>query len=622
MSKLLLVLFVISLLPVVIMSFLSYSQARDAIYKRTINHLLSINQLKKMEIENWIHVNCTTLEILSGNPFLINEFTRYIRVKDHKENADLEYVSIPFVKCLMPVVNAGHFLEIFILDKDTGQVLISTDSRQERKYLDNRPFFLKGKEGTFVSSVNYSMTLREPAMNISTPLKDHHGQLIAILGGRVNLSPLSKIMESTSELSQSLDTYLVNSFNFFVTEPRFGDHYALRKSVHTKGVDLAMAQKSGVDFYNDYRDVPVIGAYEWIPEREFCLMTEIDQQEAFEPILTLKRNTMGLGAVVCFALILVSWASSRGLKHSLDRLIRCTQEIGRGNLDFKADIRTKDEIGELSDAFVLMAGQLKDTLVSKHDLEKEVEERKKVNFELQEALRELGQSNKSLEQFAYVASHDLQEPLRMVSSYTQLLQERYDSLLDEKGKKYIYYAVDGAARMQKLINDLLDFSRVTTRGQPFNITSSQEALDMALLNLSSAIIESGATVANDPLPQVKADKTQMALLFQNLISNAIKFRGQDSPRIEVSAEEDGHFWRFTVKDNGIGIDSTYKDKIFIIFQRLHTRQEYPGTGIGLAICKRIVERHGGNIWFESAIGKGTVFYFTIEKGELIDAQEK
>lgn len=237
--------------------------------------------------------------------------------------------------------------------------------------------------------------------------------------------------------------------------------------------------------------------------------------------------------------------------------------------------------------------------------------------ELTRSLGELERSNRELEQFAYVASHDLQEPLRMVSSYTQLLAQRYHGELDEKAHKFIDYAVDGAVRMQRLINDLLAYSRVSTRGKDFELSDSQGALNEALDNLKAAIDESGAEIHCELLPQVPADQTQLVQLFQNLVGNALKFRGSEAPRIEVAARDLGDDWRFAVRDNGIGVEAQYAEKVFVIFQRLHSRQEYPGTGIGLAICKRIVERHGGRIWFKSEPGRGSTFYFTLPKREAL-----
>ena len=233
--------------------------------------------------------------------------------------------------------------------------------------------------------------------------------------------------------------------------------------------------------------------------------------------------------------------------------------------------------------------------------------------ELKKALTDLERSNQELEQFAYVASHDLQEPLRMVASYTQLLEKRYKDQLDQDAKDFIGFAADGANRMQRLINDLLAYSRVGTRGKSLEPTDCHTMLGQAIANLSMVIEENHAVVTSDELPTVMADASQMVQLFQNLIGNAIKFRGEESPRIHVSALEKGNEWVFSVKDNGIGIEAQFSERIFIAFQRLHSREKYPGTGIGLAICKKIVDRHGGKIWVESELGKGSTFYFSIPK---------
>lgn len=245
----------------------------------------------------------------------------------------------------------------------------------------------------------------------------------------------------------------------------------------------------------------------------------------------------------------------------------------------------------------------------------DITERKRAEEELLRRTEELARSNQDLEQFAYVASHDLQEPLRAVAGPLQLLQRRYQGQLDARADEFIGHAVDGATRMQTLIDDLLAYSRVGRSGTAHQLTECEKALDQALKSLSVGLLEAGATVNRRALPTVIANPTQVALLFQNLVGNALKFRRRDvAAQIDVQAVRDGKDWVISVRDNGIGIDPQYFERIFLIFQRLHTRVEFPGTGIGLALCRRIVEQHGGRIWVESVPGSGTVFFFTLDAG--------
>jgi PAS domain S-box-containing protein len=245
---------------------------------------------------------------------------------------------------------------------------------------------------------------------------------------------------------------------------------------------------------------------------------------------------------------------------------------------------------------------------------RDVSERKAAEEALERHVRDLARSNADLEQFAYVASHDLQEPLRMVSSYTQLLAMEYRGKLDEDADRYIEFAVDGVKRMQSLINDLLIYSRVGTRPGDLSLTNVNTVADKVLGDLRLAIEDSGGEATRDELPCVWADRVQLSQLLQNLVANGIKFAGEAPPRVHISARRGEGEWIFSVRDNGIGIDSRHFERIFLIFQRLHSRRKYSGTGIGLAICKKIVERHGGRIWVDSRPGEGTTFLFTLPDG--------
>ena len=279
-------------------------------------------------------------------------------------------------------------------------------------------------------------------------------------------------------------------------------------------------------------------------------------------------------------------------------MTRAADLFRRGKLDQRVPVTSSDEIGRLSDSFNEMASSIQNANAV---LEEQIAAR----------TAELTRSNKDLEQFAYVASHDLQEPLRMVSSYTQLLARRYQGQLGKDADEFIEFAVDGARRMQGLINDLLQYSRIGSQGGKFTRIDSAAALDDALGVLSTAIDEAGAAVEKVNLPEIVADEAQMSQLFQNLVGNAIKYRSEAAPMIRVCAERLRDCWQFEVNDNGIGVDPAFTERIFTIFQRLHSREEYEGSGIGLAISKRIVERRGGTIWMKSKPGIGSSFFFTV-----------
>jgi PAS domain S-box-containing protein len=236
-----------------------------------------------------------------------------------------------------------------------------------------------------------------------------------------------------------------------------------------------------------------------------------------------------------------------------------------------------------------------------------------IRDELEETVKKLETSNKDLEQFAYTASHDLQEPLRMISSFIQLLEKNYKDKLDEDGLEYIGFVVDGAQRMRELINDLLLFSRVTTAAGKFEQLDLNKLLDEVLFNLEIAIEENNAVIRSDPLPVIFGDYSQMVQVFQNIIGNAIKYRSTKTPEIQISARKQDDYWLFSVKDNGIGLKPQFSSQIFEIFRRLHNRDEYEGTGMGLAITKKVIEKHGGQIWVESEPDEGSTFYFTIPK---------
>ncbi|MFJ3704424.1 MULTISPECIES: CHASE3 domain-containing protein [Streptomyces] len=317
------------------------------------------------------------------------------------------------------------------------------------------------------------------------------------------------------------------------------------------------------------------------------------------------RDWVLIALVAGFVLAVVSLSLllHRMVGRPLGALTSASDRVRSGAFTEKIDVRGPSDVRAVSQAAEAMRRRLVAELA-------ESQERETL---LAEQTTELRRSNSELEQFAYVASHDLQEPLRKVASFCQLLEKRYSAELDDRGRQYIDFAVDGAKRMQVLINDLLTFSRVGRVQQSWKPVDLDAALDRALTNLTLAVEESGAVVVREePLPELLGDSTSLTMVWQNLVGNAVKFRRPDVPcRIAVGCVREGDDWHLTVADNGIGIAPEFADKVFIIFQRLHARDEYEGTGIGLSLCRKIIEFHGGRIWLDPETAEGTLIHFTL-----------
>lgn len=328
---------------------------------------------------------------------------------------------------------------------------------------------------------------------------------------------------------------------------------------------------------------------------------------------TMRLNLIFLGIVAGLALAAAWTGGDFFVLRQVRGLVEAARRLSQGDLAARSGVAPgPEELGQLARSFDDMAASLQRNV---GDLQRAQAELKALNEELEQRVldrtAELRRSNEDLEQFAYVASHDLQEPLRMIASYLTLLRQREGSKLDPNSLQFIAFALDGATRMQHLIQDLLAYSRVGRQGGAFEPVDANEACAAALANLQAAIEKAGAEVTRDALPTVRGELSLLTQLFQNLVGNALKFHGEAPPKIHVGCQRKGAVWELAVSDNGIGIAPQDFERIFVVFQRLHSQEKFPGTGIGLSVCKKIVERHGGRIWVESKPGKGARFFFTI-----------
>ncbi|MDF1499645.1 MAG: ATP-binding protein [Anaerolineales bacterium] len=795
-TKLTIVFILLSIIPMAAIGYISFLNGERTIESQTFRHLIATNNLRHREFERWIADNKRQLRTLAQRP-LLRENVALLVGSDFALNPG-EPIQDPAIHSAYTQLIEDHLRiiaeepggveELSVIRATDGLIIASTDPSKEGLYRESETYFLRGKTVTYVDKVTYWPSLGSTAMHISTPISTPRGRTIAVLEGHADLAEMSDIISSFNELSQSEDTYLVNGSNFFVTEPRFGEGYALKKALYSSGVETCLAGSNGTGAYQDYRGVAVLGAYRWIPSLDLCILTEVDQSEAFAPIQALQRTIIGFGTAIAVLVTFLGVLFGQSLTRPLRQLERAARAIGEGDLDQTIDVHTPDEIGELANSFNEMvarltasnemvehslylmrsletAGQrlqrvhdegevyrtiaqeitalgyelvlmrmtsdgqhlklshitiaphllqeaerlaglsiegirepldsegligrvmrsrdplfiedmgeaLAETLgglsaktddkiialfglptaiyvplhtdaavfglmvvlgsdLAEHDVPaigtfagqvsnalenaRLYQELRAWGRELEERVDErtelLRRSNAELEQFAYVASHDLQEPLRSISGFLQLIERRYHQ---DEGREFIDRAVGAAQRMQALIEDLLEFSRVGTRAGDLAPVPAAKCVEAALYSLHQAIEDSGAKLTiQDDLPTVLADEAQLTRLFQNLIANAIKFRSERPPQICVAAHKEDGPWRFEVRDNGIGIKQEYHQRIFQVFQRLHSREDYSGTGIGLAIVKKIVERHGGQVWVDSEPGKGSTFYFTLEDG--------
>ena len=808
-QKLLIYFLPIAIIPLIIVVSINYASSYYYIRNALETHLSSINQLKISSFDRFVKTNTYLLESLCQRPLVIDN----LQIMLSDQVADEKYIdaknNLIYVHLNTNVVETGGIDTFSVLHPETGQIIASSNSQLIGKFRENENYFIYGKESTYIDEITYLVNEKRIVLHISSPIISPFGQLVGVLVGHVNLGELTDIIQKDTNSFSSQETYLVNQANLFITLPKHTDNLNYQVPVFTEGIDNCLEGQTGVKEYENYLGIPVIGSYEWVPDWQLCILTEVEQSVAMQPTEQLKNIYFVLLFLIIFIIFGLVVLFSKDFVRPIQKLNQGAKIIGLGNLDHRINLTASTEFIELSQSFNQMADNLqleqhqndlmlKELLHARINLENRVDERTKelkaaqedtmkmvedlrisrniafeneisfrtifedspiallekdasklkklidqlkdekqvsaeeilmnyreevenhinliklkhvnqaaiklyeakdekefiqkhsktaIDFEimlkeeiipilngktfirfegpkktfrgnniwtitnisipqgseqtlekilisiqditpiknvqnqLKEKAFELEKSNQELESFAYVASHDLQEPLRMVASYLQLIQKRYFNLLDKDGQEFIEYAIDGAKRMKKLINDLLQFSRIETRGQNFTDIDLNTVVNEVKLNLKDQIEKQEATIEATNLPHVFADYGQMVQLFQNIIGNGIKFHRDEKPVIKISYQNlnynknEKQQYEFTIEDNGIGISQEYFERIFVIFQRLHSQSEIEGTGIGLAIAKRIIERHSGKIWVESEPGNGSKFKFTLPSGK-------
>ncbi len=469
---------------------------------------------------------------------------------------------------------------------------------QDRKYFRDAVHTRSFSTGEYV----LGKQSQKPMFNFAYPVTDQNGDLLGVLEAGINLADFSRQIPKV-HLPPGASLTIVDHNGIILNDSDKGE-------LQGKGDDPALFADMAASKDEDRAITRSIGERRYILVYHGLRLSATGAPYLFVRLQVPEDTALAnvhhlvarnLGYMLAFALLAGLAAllfAHLGIVSPTRRLVAASERIAAGDLGSRVGIpHDNGELGLIARAFDKMSETL-----AKRDAERE------------EMSRRLKESNRELQQFAYIASHDLQEPLRTITSFIQLLARRYQGKLDKDADEFIGFVTDGARRMQQLIDDLLAYSHVESKGKPFVRFDGEAVLELTLANLRQAIAESGAIVTHDPLPSLWGDRTQMVQLFQNLIANAIKFRGSVPPLIHVGMTERPGEWEISVSDNGIGIDPACFERIFEIFQRLHSREQYAGTGIGLAMCRKIVERHGGRIGVTSEPGRGATFTCTISKG--------
>jgi PAS domain S-box-containing protein len=690
---------------------LAYNRGRESLRSATISELQATALEKEAALNTWIDEKQTDIVTLASDPAIVEDTDLLIAASPDSPASRELHDSL--IANIQPHMAGNEFLEISLLHPETGQVMASTDPREEGKFKEDHPYFINGRKGPYVQNFYFSPSTQAIAMTVSSPLYTDDKQLVGVLAARLNLDGLNAIIQRRTGLHESDEAYLVDRSSLFASQPRFiSDPAVLRREIHTQDLDNCLQQESGVIEANDYRGVPAFVVYHWLPKQKMCLVVKMDQSEAYSPIRRFGGTIAAISAIALLIAAALAFILARSMTRPILALQNGVTRLAEGELDLLLPETSKDELGQLATEFNKMAmalseqqtlirrraeqffnlsldllcminpsgrlldlnpawertlgyrreelrGQLFTNLVHPDDLAnvmsafprvtrdavgrfeircrhldgqyrwlawvvvastqdqllyaaaRDITERRLREEMLHQQTEELERSNRDLEQFAHVVSNDLQEPLRTVSHYLHLLDRRYHGRFQD-ADEFIGSALDGARQMKTLLSGLLAYSEVGLRNRDLSPILLDEVFGRVMQSLFLVSQESGAVITHDPLPQVLGDESQLAQLLENLIGNALKFHGAEPPRIHIGVRQTGEQWLFFVRDHGIGIDPQYMDRVFVIFQRFHNRTEFPGIGVGLALCRRIVERHGGRIWVDSETGKGTTFYFTLQ----------
>lgn len=587
-KKLAILFLLFAIFPMSVVGYLSYAQSRRTIEMEMFNHLVATNILKEAEFGRWIGKNRAIIAALSQRP-LVREFASILStVSPSNPLYQSAYHDLLEDHLKIAIEEEGGFLDLSIITGKSGKILISTNKEIEGKYRESAAFYIEGKSRVYVGSVTYELGLDLHVMHISAPIKNKEGNLIAVLAGHMDWNEMSQIMTLHSDGYKSLESYLINKYNFFVTKSRIGFDHILKKAVYTEGVKQCLECRNGVGLYTDYRGIPVIGAYRWISEQALCILTEIDQWEAFGPARDLRNMVLMIAVIVFLITASIALFISRTTSGPIKALSEKVRAFGKGDPDFHIEVNSRDEIGELARTFSHMAEELKEA---------------QTNLLKQEKLAILGQ-------LAGGVGHELRNPLGAIKNAAYFLDIALEKP-DQEVKDSIEIINIEVAESEKIIEGLFTFSNPKTPER------RAVEVDKIVENVLSRIVvpeNIEVIIQNlDAVPSIQADPDQIEQVIGNLIRNSIQAM-PDGGRLKISAEapEEGYL-ALSLSDTGMGID---KEDLKNVFEPFFTTKA-KGIGLGLPYTRILIEAHGGTIDVESPsteLGAGPSTEFGTGKG--------
>jgi len=657
----------IALAPLVFVGYLTFSTSEKALERAMESNLNALVKGKADHIGTFFRERKKDVTILAHSSYIINSFSELTRAFEKGGTSSPEYAAaLREYKPFLTFYRDGYGYSDLLFIAQNGDIVFSVLHQKQPaiRNLRNEPDI----HSELVKSFNVAHTLlmteisdfgrdspsEEPSAFVAAPILTNQ-RLLGILAMKFGAEQVYDLAHDYTGLGKTGEIILASRTGdrvVIVAPSRHDPDAAFKRHVLVGSPDSVPVQEAatgrkGFGSYVDYRGEKVLAAWRYLPHLRLGIVVKIDAEEAFSSARHLRNLSMAVGVMAVIGVVLVGLRVSKSIADPILTLKKGMHVVGKGDLDHKVGTNGDDEIGDLSRAFDAMTGELKRTTASVDQLSAEIDQRKQAEQRARQMMAELKRSNRDLAQFAYVASHDLREPLRKIVAFGGMLEDECGNALPENATDYLNRMRNAVNRMQNLISGLLSYSRVTTQAQPFVPVDLNDILRDVLSDLDVRLRETNGRVEADPLPAIDADPTQMRQLLQNLIENALKYHKEGvDPVVKVwsivpdpneekrtgartaQSSEDlarGPFCSLLVQDNGIGFDQKYAERIFAVFQRLHGRLEYEGTGIGLAICRNIVERHGGSITARSKPGESTTFTIRLptkhQKEEIGDVQE-